>query len=192
MFPRSSPASPYVTYLLRSAFCQAAQVGGRVFTLEGHTKGDGKVFRGKQHRTPAGRNACEACPEQGRRGCGAGTAHRATRESPRGEGDTGLAPLMGGSRVGSRRGSSYRWHSADNTTDKEGRSPGSRRVSTSPGAGDWRDPVNSWLATETPRGAGPHGQAGAGGVCACRGAALVREPDAGTPHVRFDERTWNP
>ena len=28
------------------------------------------------------------------------------------------------------------------------------RVSTSPGAGDWREPVNSWLAPETPRGAG--------------------------------------
>ena len=45
-------------------------------------------------------------------------------------------------------------------------------------------------AGDSKRGAGPHGRAGAGGAGACQGAPLVREPDAGTPHVRFDERTW--
>ena len=123
-----------------------------------------------------------------------GVARQHSTQGNRGDpvrrGRTGLAPSSGWSRAGSRRGSSYRMHPTDSTTGGEGRSPGLRCVSTSPGAGDWREPMNSWLAPETPRGAGPHGQAGAGSACACRGATLVREPDAGTPHVRFDERAW--
>jgi len=127
---------------------------------------------------------------------GGGVARQPSTQGNTGDptrrGPTGLAPSSGGSRAGSRRGSSYREHSADHTTTEEGRSPGSRRASTSPGAGDWREPVTSWFAPATPRGAGPHGRAGAGCACACRGATLVREPDAGQPHVRFDERTGEP
>jgi len=123
-----------------------------------------------------------------------GVARQHSTQGNRGDpvrrGRTGLAPSSGWSRAGSRRGSSYRMHPTDSTTGGEGRSPGLRCVSTSPGAGDWREPMNSWLAPETPRGAGHHGRAGAGSACACRGATLVREPDAGTPHVRFDERAW--
>jgi hypothetical protein len=75
-----------------------------------------------------------------------------------------LAPSSGWSRAGSRRGSSYRWHSVDNITTEEGRRPGSRRASTSPGAGDWREPVHSWLAPETPRGAGHHAEQARGAL----------------------------
>lgn len=45
-------------------------------------------------------------------------------------------------------------------------------------------------APETPRGAGLHGQAGAGRASACREVTLVREPDAEPPPVRFVERRW--
>jgi hypothetical protein len=91
-------------------------------------------------------------------------------------------------------------------------------VSTGQGAGDWREPGNSTKAPAAPRGAVHQGQAGktqgplardaalhrrgclrgTGGVpvaalsswvaCACRGVSPVREPDAGKPHVRFDEQ----
>src|SRR5206468_10134743 len=56
--------------------------------------------------------------------------------------------LLGGSSAGCRRGPQYRLDPPDNRTGGEGRDPGSGCVSTSQGAGDWREPGNS---TEAPR-----------------------------------------
>jgi hypothetical protein len=75
-----------------------------------------------------------------------GVARRHSTErntgDPRRRGVARLAPSSGGSRVGSRRGSSYRTDPADGTTTGEGRSPGSRRASPREGSGDWREPGN--------------------------------------------------
>ena len=72
-----------------------------------------------------------------------------------------LAPSSGWSREGSRRGSSDRLDLTDNSTTGEGRSPGSRCASPRQGSGEWREPGISPYDPETPRGAGPHSEAGA-------------------------------
>jgi hypothetical protein len=48
----------------------------------------------------------------------------------------------------------------DSITDGEGRSPGSRRVSTREGSGDWHEPGNSGHDQATPEGTGHQSQAG--------------------------------
>src|SRR5262245_59740652 len=107
------------------------------------------------------------------------------REPQRGEGSR-LSLLRGGrSRAGCRRGPRYRLDSPDNRTGGEGKDPGSGCVSTSSGAGDWREPGNSTKAPAAPRGAVHQGQAGTGLSLL---PAVRQGASSGHPHPRLRTR----
>jgi hypothetical protein len=135
-------------------------------------------------------------------GKGRGTSAPHTKPHGRASLVRGRAPRSAfrGSGAGSRRGASYRCHSVDNTTTEEGRSPGSRRVWTREGSGEWREVGNSGQEPANPRGKGHHSQAGADrsllpavrhgsssgppGLGLCPGAAMRRSVGRGRGGVR--------